>query len=152
MSFDLRLLAFEDMPAAAAFHRAAGALIPGYDTSLHTPDEDLEFYCAKVFPAGPIWGAYATDVLVGHLALKPGWIEHLYVTPSWHGQGIGRALVALAQRDQDELQLFTYQANDRAKRLYEAAGFVAEDYDFDAEHEDRVPNVRYRWRRATSDR
>lgn len=151
-TFELRLLAFEDLLAAAVIHRAAGAMIPGFDTSLHTPDEDLEFYRTKVFLTGPIWGAYVADVLVGHLALKPGWIEHLYVAPSWHGRGIGHALVALAKREHDDLQLFTYLANARARRLYEAAGFVAEEYGFDPEHEDRVPNVRYRWRKLTGER
>lgn len=86
-------------------------------------------------------------MLVGHLALEPGWIEHLYVDPARHGEGIGGKLLGQAMREQDDLQLYTYTANTRARRLYEAAGFVAEEHGVDPEHGDRVPNVRYRWRR-----
>ena len=145
----LRLMRADETHAAAHQHRTAGALIPGFDPTLHTPEETCAFY-RGVFARGPIWGAFDGDVLVGHLALEPGWIEHLYVEPAHHGEGIGRMLVALAQREQDELQLYTYQANARARRLYETAGFVAEEYGFDPEHAERVPNVRYRWRRAAA--
>ena len=144
---EIRRLRADETDAAALQHRTAGALIPGFDPSLHSEDETRAFY-RGVFDRGPLWGAFDGGRLVGHLALEPGWIEHLYVEPSEHGKGIGRALVELAQREQDELQLYTYQANDRARRLYEAAGFQAEEYGFDPEHEDRVPNARYRWRRT----
>ncbi len=146
---ETRLLRADETDAAARQHRAAGALIPGFDPSLHTEQETCDFY-RGVFARGPIWGVFDGDILAGHLALEPGWIEHLYVEPARHGEGIGRSLVALAQREQDDLQLFTYQANVRARRLYEAAGFIAEEYGFDPEHDDRVPNVRYRWRRAVA--
>jgi GNAT superfamily N-acetyltransferase len=146
MAFEYRLLRPDETDAAARQHRAAGALIPGFNPTLHTEEETCTFYRA-VFQRGPIWGAYDGDRLVGHLALEPGWIEHLYVEPARHGEGIGRALVGIAQREQDDLQLYTYQANARARRLYEAAGFVAEEFGFDPEHAHRVPNVRYRWRR-----
>ena len=150
MMLEYRLLRGDETDAAARQHRAAGAMIPGWDPTLHSEAETCAFY-RGVFARGPIWGAFDGEVLVGHLALEPGWIEHLYVEPSRRGEGIGRALVQLAQREQGDLQLHTYQANARARRLYEAAGFVAEAFGFDPEHEDRVPNVRYRWRRLTFD-
>lgn len=143
---ELRPLRADETDAAARQHRAAGAMIPGFDPSLHSEEETGAFY-RSVFARGPIWGAFDGDALVGHLALEPGWIEHLYVEPSRHGQGIGRKLVALAQTEQDDLQLHTYAANTRARALYERAGFVAEEHGFDPEHDDRVPNIRYRWRR-----
>ena len=146
---ELRLLRADETDAAARQHRAAGALIPGFDPWLHSEAETCDFY-RGVLARGPIWGAFEDGRLVGHLALEPGWIEHLYVEPSRHGEGIGRTLVELAKREQDELELHTYQANERARRLYERAGFVAEEYGFDPEHGDRVPNVRYRWRRLTT--
>lgn len=145
---EYRLLRADETDAAARQHRVAGALIPGFDPTLHSLEETYEFY-REVFRKGPIWGAFDGPVLLGHMALEPGWIEHLYVEPVWHRHGIGQALVAIAQREQDDLQLWTYQANARARRLYEAAGFVAEEYGFDPEHGDCVPNVRYRWRRSS---
>jgi GNAT superfamily N-acetyltransferase len=144
---DYRLLRLDETDAAARQHRAAGAMIPGFDPGLHTLDETSDFY-RKVFARGPIWGAFEEETLLGHLALEPGWIEHLYVEPDRQSRGIGTGLLTIAMREQNDLQLWTYQANARARRLYEGHGFVAEEYDFDPEHEDRVPNVRYRWRRS----
>ncbi len=144
-----RLLHESEIEAAAHQHRIAGALIPGFDPTLHSLDETCAHYRAA-FARGPIWGAFDGAALAGHMALEPGWIEHLYVDPPRHGEGIGRALVAIAQRDQDVLQLWTYQANSRARRLYEAAGFDAQEFGFDPEHADRVPNVRYHWCRVSA--
>lgn len=142
-----RLLADHEIEAAAHQHRVAGALIPGFDPALHSFAETCAHY-RLALAKGPIWGAFEGAALAGHMALEPGWIEHLYVDPPRHGHGIGRALIDIAKREQDMLQLWTYQANARARRIYEAAGFVAEEFGFDPEHADRAPNVRYRWTRG----
>ena len=142
-----RLLLADETLAAADLHRRAGTLIPGYDTSLHTPAEFAQLYRDRVFRDGPLWGAFEGSQLLGHLALLPGWIDHLYVEPARHGQGIGSALVKLAQHEQDDLQLHTFQANARARALYERHGFVVEELTDGHGNEERMPDVRYRWRR-----
>ncbi|MDZ4776389.1 MAG: GNAT family N-acetyltransferase [Alphaproteobacteria bacterium] len=141
-----RLLRPSESNAAAELHRSAGALIPGYDTSLHTLEEHHRFYAEKVMVDGPVWGAFDGDILRGHVALLPGWIDHLYVDPAYHGQGIGSAIVLLAQREQDELRLYTFQANARARRLYERHGFVVEELTDGARNEEKMPDVTYHWR------
>lgn len=143
-----RLLRPEESDAAARLHRIAGQLIPGYDTSRHSAEEFQEFYKSKVMVAGPVWGAFEDDRLIGHMALLPGWIDHLYVDPEHHRRGVASALVALAQRNQDELQLYTFQSNAPARRLYERHGFVVVDMTSGDRNEERMPDVRYRWRRA----
>lgn len=144
---DHRRLRAAETDAAARLHRIAGALIPGYDTTLHTPVEDRAFYRDRVFPAGPIWGAFEGDTLLGHIALTPGWVEHLYVEPARHGEGVGRALIAIAQREQPDLQLWTFQTNHRARRFYAANGFVEEELTDGTHNEEQQPDVRLRWRR-----
>lgn len=146
---EYRLLRADETDAAAQLHRVAGALIPTNDPTSDTWEETCRKYRTS-FGRGPIWGAFENGKLVGHIALEPGWVEHLYVEPSRNGEGIGRALLSLAQRDQDDLQLFTHRSNTRACRFYEAEGFVAEEYGYDPTHKDRVPNVRYRWRRSVA--
>ena len=143
-----RLLVPTEARAAAELHRIAGALIPGYDTTLHTPDEYVAFYEKEVLINGPVWGAFEGAILRGHVALLPGWIDHLYVDPPFHGQGIGSALVTLAQREQDELRLYTFQSNTRARALYERHGFVIEELTDGARNEEKMPDVTYHWRRA----
>lgn len=144
---EYRLLRADETDAAARLHRIAGALIPGYDTALHTPSEDRAFYRDTVFPGGPIWAAFEGETLLGHIALTPGWIEHLYVDPARHGEGIGRALLAIAQREQDELQLWTFQSNSRARRFYAANGFVEAELTDGSRNEEGQPDVRCAWQR-----
>jgi putative acetyltransferase len=139
-------LCADETDAAADLHRRAGALIPGYDTSLHTPAEFAALYRNRVFVDGPIWGAFEAERLLGFVALLPGWIDHLYVEPARHGEGIGSALVRLAQREQGDLQLHTFQANARARALYERHGFVVEELTDGHGNEERMPDCRYRWR------
>ena len=142
---EYRLLDPAEAVAAADIHRIAGALIPGYDTTLHTPDEYRVFYVEQVLKCGPVWGAFEDGVLRGHVALRPGWIDHLYVDPDHHRKGIGGALVQLAQREQEELRLFTFQSNARARALYERHGFVIEELTDGQRNEEKLPDVTYLW-------
>ena len=144
----IRLLKDHEGDAAARLHRRAGALIPGYDTSLHSEAEFTAFYRDKVMVEGPVWGAFEDDRLLGHLALPPGWIDHLYVDPDVQGRGIGGALVRLAQGEQGELRLYTFQANVRARALYERHGFTVEELTDGQRNEEKMPDVTYHWRRA----
>ncbi len=86
----------DETDAAADLHRRAGALVPGYHTSLHTPAEFAALYRDRVFVDGPVWGVCVGAQLLGFVALLRGWIDHLYVEPARRGEGIGSALVALA--------------------------------------------------------
>lgn len=144
----IRLLRNDEGDAAARLHRRAGALIPGYDTSLHSEAEFGVFYRDKVMVEGPVWGAFEGDRLRGHLALLPGWIDHLYVDPDFQGRGVGGALVRLAQGEQDELRLYTFQANVRARALYERHGFTVEELTDGQRNEEKAPDVTYHWRRT----
>ncbi|WP_425229370.1 GNAT family N-acetyltransferase [Sphingomonas sp.] len=143
---EFRRLRHDETDQAATLHRRASKLIPGYPM-LHTPEEDSAYYRERVFEEGPIWGAFDGGTLLGHLALYADWIEHLYVEPGRHGEGIGRALLTIAKAARPDLQLWTFQANARARRFYEAAGFVAQEFTDGAHNEEKQPDVRYRWRR-----
>jgi ribosomal protein S18 acetylase RimI-like enzyme len=145
---EYRLLLPAESRAAADIHHVAGALIPGYDTTLHTLDETYAFYADEVMRNGPLWGAFEGGALRGHVALRSGWIDHLYVDPAHHRRGIGSALVRLAQREQDELRLYTFQSNVRAQRLYERHGFVVEELTDGARNEEKLPDMTYWWRRS----
>jgi len=142
-----RLLESHEGFAASRIHRRAGALIPGYNTSLHSEAEFALFYRDRVMVGGPVWGVFEDDALRGHLALRPGWIDHLYVDPEFHGRGIGSTLVQLAQREQGELRLHTFQSNTRARALYERHGFSLEELTDGARNEEGMPDATYHWRR-----
>ncbi len=123
-------------------------MIPGYDLSLHTPEEDRAFYREQVMRTCTVWGAFEEDLLRGHIALRPGWVNHLYVDPDLLRQGIGTQLMQIAKSQQDELRLFTFQSNARARAFYEKLGFVIEALSDGANNEEKLPDVTYFWRRA----
>ena len=147
---ELRLLRRGETDAAAALHRLAGATIPGYDVDLHTPGQDRIFYASAVWEKGPIGSVWRGERLIGFVATSPGWIDHLYVDPDYHRRGVGQALVKWAQGEQDDLQLWTFQSNVRARRFYAANGFTEEEMTDGAGNEEKQPDVRLRWRSTAS--
>lgn len=147
MTIHLRRLRADETDAAAVLHRHAAALIPGYPNDLHTPAEDRAYYADQVFGHGPIWGAWEGDRLVGHMAMSPGWIDHLYVDAGRQGQGVGRALVKRGQEEAAALQLWTFQSNARARRFYAANGFAEVEWTEGEGNEEGMPDVRMEWRR-----
>ena len=145
-----RLVLPPEAGAAAELHRRAGALIPGYDTTRHTLGAYRDQYLKHIAGGDPVWGAFDGNALRGHCALLPGWIDHLYVDPIYHGNGIGTALVTIAQREQDELRLYTFQSNVPARRLYEKHGFVVEELTDGRRNEEKMPDVTYFWAKEES--
>jgi GNAT superfamily N-acetyltransferase len=143
----VRPLRREETDAAARIHRAGMRTIPRFDKPGHTPDEDRAYYRERVFAECEILGAFAGDVLLGHVAWEPGWIDHFYVDPPHHGRGIGGRLLHEVQARLDDIQLWTFQANRRARRFYEHHGFVAVEFTDGRGNEEQEPDARYRWRR-----
>ncbi|MDQ7030243.1 MAG: GNAT family N-acetyltransferase [Ardenticatenia bacterium] len=77
---------------------------------------------------GHVWLGVVRDSYTG---AKRGYIYDLYVEPAWRGRGVGRALLAEAERHSRELGcvelgLTVAATNVPARRLYEAAGFGVE--------------------------
>lgn len=86
--------------------------------------------------------------IVALMAMRPGWIEHLYVAPEWTGRGIGSELLAEAKRT-GPLDLWTFQANAGARRFYERHGFSAVAFT-EGDNEEEAPDVRYHWSPETA--
>jgi GNAT superfamily N-acetyltransferase len=117
-----------------------------YDFPLaHTDDEVRGWIRDRLIPDREVWVAEDDGRIVALLALSPGWIDQLYVAPDRLGAGIGSRLMAIAQGRQPELQLWTFQANARARRFYESHGFVAVE-ETAGDNEEGQPDVRYEWR------
>lgn len=141
----IQKLTRDHVEQAARIHRVAGALIPGYDTSLHSVEEYHVFYRDKVMVNDELWGVFDGARLQGFIALLPGWIDHLYVDPAIHRAGVGSVLVGLAQEMQSELRLYTFQSNVNARAFYEKHGFVIEELTDGERNEEKMPDMTYRW-------
>ncbi|TFL16952.1 GNAT family N-acetyltransferase [Jannaschia formosa] len=101
-------------------------------------------YRDRVLPTCRVW--VSDDPVTGFLALDEaeGCVTALYLAPEARGRGHGAALLRQAKRDRAALHLWTFEANDRARRFYEVNGF-AEEARSDGDNEEGLPDIRYGW-------
>jgi GNAT superfamily N-acetyltransferase len=103
-----------------------------YLPELHT-DEDTHDFFAK-------------GTILGFVAVKPGWVDHLYLRPGHYRRGIGSLLLAKAKSLQPGgLTLWAFQKNTRARAFYESHGFKPIEFTDGAANEENEPDVRYGW-------
>ncbi len=147
MAIVTKRLARSDMNMAARVHRASFDDRLPWLAGLHTPDEDRAFFRDRVYDLGEVWGCFEGAQLLAFIAFSERRIEHLYVLPTHQGRGLGTLLLSLAQRRCLELDLWTFQRNEAARRFYERNGFVAVETTDGSRNEENEPDIRYHWRR-----
>lgn len=123
-----------------ASYRAA---YPNFEP-LHTPQEDLDFVRSHLLQNFTVLGAYQEGSLCGFVAFTEGDLDQLYVKPGCQGEGIGSALLGMAQERTRVLELWTYAQNQNARQFYEKRGFYQIDAT-DGDNEERQPDIKYRW-------
>ena len=138
-----------DAPAIARLIRQSKADAVPWLATPHTLAEHDEWVSGMMLPTHDVRVMVSfTDqrALLGVIALSPGWIDHLSVATSEQGRGVGSGLLRLAQRrTPEDLQLWAFQRNVRARDFYERRGFV-ELRRTDGENEENEPDVLYRWK------
>jgi GNAT superfamily N-acetyltransferase len=147
----LRPALAEDAPAIAIVHRTAMRTSLGFLPELHTAEEDLRFFSECFLPANEVRVADADGQVAGYIGFDADWIHHLYLLPEFQGQGIGPRLLALAMADGRPRQLWTFQQNARARKFYEARGFVLLELTDGSGNEERTPDALYEWRAKSSE-
>jgi len=111
----------------------------------HTLADARNFFRTRLLPACDVFVATRTDQLVGVLVLEAPWIRHFAVFPECQRQGIGSVLLHRARElSPQELRLFTFQRNDKARAFYEKHGFTAVAFGVSPAPE-LEPDVEYRW-------
>lgn len=97
-------------------------------------------------PRCAVWVAECGGAVVGFLALREEWVDHLHVHPAWYRHGIGTRLLECAKRASPrELRLLCFQCNHRAQAFYAACGLVAVRRSDGSGNAEREPDVEYRW-------
>jgi ribosomal protein S18 acetylase RimI-like enzyme len=144
----LKQLAIEDMDAAAAVHRTSFDEALPTLAGLHTPAEDRWFFRERMFPTCQLWGSFSDQELVGFIAFREGWIDQLYILPTWQGRRIGTTLLNIAQSRFDRLSLWTFQRNQNARKFYEKYGFRLVTETDGSRNEEKEPDALYLWQRT----
>lgn len=142
----LRDASTEDAAAIAAVFWPARRLLK-FLPDLHTIAEDRCFIEHVVLKECAVTVAQADGRIVAFLGRHGDEIRHLYSThPDWLGRGAGSLLIERAKAaGMPALELWCFQANARARRLYETRGFRAIRFTDGLDNEEKAPDVRYRW-------
>jgi len=99
-----------------------------------------------VLAAQRVWVAQSSDRVLGFAALAGHWLEQLYVDPEAQSGGVGRALLdAVKDCSPEGLMLHVFTRNVRARRFYQATGFILTDTSDGSRNEEREPDCTYTW-------
>jgi GNAT superfamily N-acetyltransferase len=93
-----------------------------------------------------VWVIQDGGRIVGFAGLSKGWLDHLYMDPDSQGAGFGSLLLEHVKTIQPEgLQLWVFQKNVGARRLYERHGFRLEKVTDGSGNMEREPDALYHW-------
>ena len=113
---------------------------------VHGDDDTRNWIRATMLPSHDVWVAEEDGGIVGFAALDGGLLSHLYVHPVAQNRGVGTALLEKAKEERPEgLELWVFQQNEGARRLYERHGFRCVELTDGSGNEERSPDARYAW-------
>jgi len=99
-----------------------------------------------VLTAQRVWVAQSNDRVLSFAAVDGHWLEQLYVGPEAQAGGVGRALLDTVKESSPAgLMLHVFTRNVRARRFYEAAGFMLTEQSDGSRNEEREPDCTYTW-------
>ena len=139
-------------PARSTDAGKVGAILSEFiDTTdwmprIHTRAEDIGF-CAMMIDRGWVT-VVERDGITGFLAQNGDEVNCLYVANSARGQGIGKSLLDYAKEDRDQLELWTFQANEGARRFYAREGFTETEHSDGQRNDEKLPDVKLVWERS----
>jgi ribosomal protein S18 acetylase RimI-like enzyme len=138
-----------DAPDIAEIHLTARREAMPYLNRPHTDDETRDYFVRAVGDRPSAWWvARLEKKVVGYMLIDGENVDHLYVRPGWHRQGIGLSLLDKAKTlSPHRLELWTFQRNTGARAFYEAQCFRAVAFT-DGRNEENEPDVKYEWRRS----
>jgi putative acetyltransferase len=146
--FRCRQATWDDAGGIAAVFSLSSRLLT-FLPMLHTVEEDRRFIENVILKECEVIVAEGDPGIVSFLALNGEEIRLLYSHPDSIGSGAGSLLLDAAKKSSVvALELWCFQANERARRFYEERGFRAVRFTDGRDNEEKVPDVRYRWERA----
>jgi GNAT superfamily N-acetyltransferase len=147
MRFTLRRASACDADAIAEVYSTSFRLLT-FLPMLHTVEEYRRFIANVILNECEVTVAEDESGIVAFLARQGEEVRLLYTRPDRIGMGAGTQLIDAAQATGiGALELWCFQANERARRFYEARGFHAIRFTDGAQNEEQMPDVRYCWER-----
>jgi GNAT superfamily N-acetyltransferase len=139
----------EDGPAIASVYTAARiAAVPQMPPALHTAEEDISFFTRRLGDDEvTAWVAEAGPEVLGFALCTPTFLDGIYIRPDLKGQGIGSLLLDVVEATHpDGYELWVFESNTGARRLYQGRGLVEVEHTDGSGNEEKAPDVRMAWR------
>jgi ribosomal protein S18 acetylase RimI-like enzyme len=148
VTVELRQAAIEDAAAMTTIFLEARRVAMPYLPSLYTDAEVFRWIETVVLPGCHVLLAILDGRrTVGFTAIRADYLDHLYVSPTVEGQGIGGQLLAAAKEASPQgLWLHVFQRNARARIFYKRRGFCIIALRDGSQNEEREPDAVYEWR------
>ena len=147
MRFTLRRATTCDAKAVANVFSASFRLLT-FLPILHTVEEDRRYIQNVILNECEVTVAEDESGIVSFLARQGEEVRLLHTRPDRIGMGAGTQLIDAEKASGiGALELWCFEANERARRFYEARGFRAIRFTDGAHNEEQMPDIRYRWER-----
>jgi GNAT superfamily N-acetyltransferase len=124
------------------------AAYPQMPHAVHTDDEHRDFYRTHLtaLPDHTVWVAEADGEILGFAHCTPTFLDGIYVRSDLRGQGIGSLLLDVVEATHaDGYELWVFQSNTGARRLYERRGLVEVERTDGSGNEEKAPDIRMAW-------
>jgi ribosomal protein S18 acetylase RimI-like enzyme len=145
----VRLGTAEDAHALADLYSdARRAAVPQMPPAMHTDEEHRGYYKRQLGEDEiTVWVAEADGEPLGFAMCTPTFLDGLYVRPDLKGQGVGSLLLDVVEATHPEgYELWVFESNTGAQRLYERRGLVVVERTDGAGNEEKAPDLRMAWR------
>jgi GNAT superfamily N-acetyltransferase len=145
----VRLGTAEDAHALAdLYSEARRAAVPQMPPAMHTDEEHRGYYTRQLGEDEiTVWVAEADGEPLGFAMCTPTFLDGLYVRPDLKGQGVGSLLLDVVEATHPEgYELWVFESNTGAQRLYERRGLVVVERTDGAGNEEKAPDLRMAWR------
>jgi len=146
VTVELRPGRIEDADALASIHHRSRAAAMPWLPFVHEEAETRGWMRDVVLAHQQVLVAERNGRPVGFAAVEGDWLEQLYVEPEAIGTGVGRPLLDAVKAGHPRgLSLYVFARNARARRFYEAAGFVLTAEGDGSGNEEGQPDCTYVW-------
>jgi GNAT superfamily N-acetyltransferase len=112
--------------------------------ALHTNAEDRAYVARRIVePDVTMWVAERNGELLGFATCTPTFLDSLYIRPDLKGQGIGSLLLDVVDATHpDGYELWVFESNTGARRLYERRGLVVVERTDGSGNEEKAPDLK----------
>src|SRR2546423_4721018 len=144
---EIRLADAADAAVIALIHMASRVVaMPYLPPQKRSHDQVTRWIEDVLLKTSRMWVAVRATEILGYAALEGDMLEHLYLRPDVHRQGIGRLLLdEVKQHSPDGVSLHVFEQNTDARAFYERHGFTVLDTSDGRRNMENLPDMTLRW-------